>query len=326
MLALPACSSWCNKEPPAAKPTKPSAARVELQNPGKEPRAELEVGRWSGFRYWQIVENDSSFGTEGLPPAKAPTSSLTTQYEVVRGVADPIVRERDGAELRLIEEKGVIADVQLSSAELPAEALSALQTVFGALSGTTTKQLVSDAGEIVELQTELVGGKKPAPAIKRFLDEAFDAQRRFPFRLPPAPVGVGARWRFTDPREIKGVKATQVAEMTLMALDQETARIGIRLRLQAGTQMIPHPLDPLRQATLESFRGDGDGQLTVARMSAVVLAARLATTASLKLSTQEPGQARKSVTFTSASVLRLRGGTGTAPAAEPAADAAPDAK
>lgn len=322
-LGASGCTGFCGRDksaPDAAAGAKPS---VELLAPGKEPRVELEVGRWTGMRYWQVVENDASFGLEGQPPVKAPTSTLTAAYEVVRGAADPIVRETDAGTRRLIEEKSVIEAVDVASPELAPEALAQLRTMFGMLVGVTTRQLIADDGELAEVSTELVGGQKPTPEVQRFLDDAFDVQRRFPFRLPPAAVGAGARWRFTDPLDVRGVRATQVAEMTLLTLAGNSARISIRVRLEARTQMIPHPLDPTRQATLEGFRGDGDGELVIDRMTALVLSGRLATTAKLTLSTQEANQARSSVTFMSASVIRLRGGTGEPPAPEPSPEAGP---
>jgi hypothetical protein len=311
-LVLPACGSWCNRAPEQKMQTT-AEPRIELTDPGREPRAELEVGRWSGFRYWLALENDASFGVVGMPLAKAPTTEMTLAFEVLRGTADPIVREQEGIERSLIEERSVIEGVRLGSTELAPEAMAQLQTAFDGLLGTTTKQLVAQNGEIVELEVELVGGLEPPPDVKRVLDEGFDLQRRFPFRLPPSPVGVGARWRFSEAIELRGVRATQVAEMTLIALDARTARIGIRLRLQAGTQMIPHPLEPGRQATLESFRGDGDGELEIERQTAVVLSSRLATTAKLELSSIDAQQGRQVATFMSASVLRGRGGAGPAP-------------
>ena len=311
LLLLPACSSWCNRKPDADKPKAP---RVELLDKGREPRAELELGRWTGFRYWTAIESEGSFGIQGLPPAKAPKTTVTMASEVLRGGADPIVRDRKGETLELIEERSTLADIRVDSPDLPPEQVAALQGAFSLLRGTTTKQLVATTGEVVEVKTELVGGKKPTPEVERLLDDAFDAQRRFPFRLPPQAVGVGARWRFKEPVDLRGVRATQVAEMTLVALAERSARVGIRVRFEAGTQMIPHPLEPGKQATLEGFRGDGDGELEIDRMTAVLTAARLATTATLKISTLDAQQQRKVTTLMAASVMRIRGGVGAPPA------------
>jgi hypothetical protein len=315
--AVPACAGpaglqfLVNRAPRTTSRHAPKSP-VELDL-GREPRAELEVGRWTGFRYWLSLQNEGSFGVVGMPAARAPMTEMMLGTEVVRGVADPIVREEDGGTRRLIEERSVIQDVRVSSPDLEPGALAGLQAALDGLRGTTTKQLVAQNGEIAELQIELVGGKKPPPEIKAVLDEAFDVQRRFPFRLPPTPVGVGARWRFSEPMLIRGVRATQVAEMKLTALDARSARIGIRLRLQAGTQMIPHPLDPNRQATLESFRGDGDGELEIDRETAMVLSSRLATTAKLELSSIDDQQRRQVATFMASSLVRSRGGVGEVP-------------
>lgn len=313
-LSTPACSSWCNRAPKKdSDKDKKDQPRVELLSEGREPKAELEVGRWSGFRYWLTLETDTSLGIQGMAPVKAPTSSVTFAFEVTRGGADPIVREQDGEERKLIEERSVVEDVRVRSAELPPAAVLQIQTALGGLRGTATRQLVGVNGEIVELKTELVGGHKPTPEIKQVLDQALDMHRRFPFRLPPTPVGVGARWRFTDPMKINGVRATQVAEMTLTSLGDKSARIAIRVRLEAGTQMIAHPMNPLRQATLEGFRGDGDGELEIDRMTAVLLSGRLATTAKLQLSSTDSNGKREAGTFMAASVLRIQGGAGAPP-------------
>jgi len=159
--------------------------------------------------------------------------------------------------------------------------------------GTTTRQLVSEDGELVEVKTELVGGKPPAPEVKRALDETWEVQRRFPFRLPRVPVGVGARWRFADAIELNGVRAMQIAEMQIADMDATRVKIRIRLRQQAPRQEVPHPLDPNDTAMLERYRGDGEGELVMDRVSAVLLDARLATTANLEVSAFLDGQPTK---------------------------------
>lgn len=311
LAIAPGCDgALCGKRSPApaasasAKP--PEAEGIDVLNVGGEPRVRLEVGRWSGLRYEQVVETDGSFGITGQPPAKAPTSHATLLIDVVHGSADPIERDVDGRTRRLVEEHGRVQSLRVSSAELPPEVIAGMNQAFALLVGTTTRQWVGENGELVDVTTELVGGKAATPEIKHALDQLFASQRHFPFRLPPAPVGPGAKWKFTQQIDVRGIRTLQVAEMTLSALTKDGAKIGISVRQQAPTQDIPHPLRPGESARVEQYRGDGTGELTVDRLTGVVLDARLATTGSVRLSWLD-GAERAEATFMAASVTRIAG-------------------
>jgi len=289
-----------------------AAARVEVLGLGKEPRAKLEVGRWAGLVYQLESQRDGSFGLSGQPPTKTPTAIMKSEFEVLRGTANPIERDVDGRHMSLIEERAVVKGIEVKSATLPAPALAQLNAAFGLLVGLTTRSLIGENGELVELKTESVGGVKPPPEVKKLLDNALDAQRHFPFRLPPVPVGVGARWRFTEPFEVRGVKATQVADMTLVALDESIARIAIRARHQAPKQEVPHPTEPGLTATLDALRGDSDGELTIDRLTAYVLSARLTATSYLSMTWMGADGQDQHATFMQAEVQRMTGHVGPA--------------
>jgi hypothetical protein len=286
---------------------------VEVLGAGAEPRQKLEIGRWTGLTYQLTSQRDGSFGLSGKTPIKTPTSIMESHFEVLRGTADPIEREIEGRQLRLIEERAVVERIEVQSATMPPEALAQLNAAFGLLKGLTTRSLVGEDGELVELKTESVGGVKPPPEIKKLLDGALDAQRHFPFRLPPVPVGVGARWRFSGPFEVRGVKATQVADMTLLELGEGTARISIRTRHTAPKQEVPHPTEPGLRATLDALRGDSDGELTIDRLTAYVIAARLTSTSFLTMTWMDPTGQDQHATFMQAEVQRMTGHVGSQP-------------
>lgn len=314
-LLLPGCAKACSPEGKTDEPQKPAvvetAGGVKLTNAGREPKNKLEVGRWTGLQYQQTVESSGSIGLSGAPPARGPTLSATTSFSVLRGTADPVAKTIDGRKLSLVEERGELVDVHAESKEVPPEALKQLDQGLALLVGIVTRQLVAEDGEVAEVTTELVGGKKPTPEIKQLLDKTFDAQRRFPFRLPPTPVGVGAKWSFSEPIVIQGIHATQASEMTLTSFDEHTAKIAIVVRQQGGRQELQHPLDPSAWATVEQYRGDGNGEFRIDRLTAVVLDAHLATTGSLRLSWKE-GDQPKNATFIAASVTNIRGHIGAA--------------
>src|SRR5262245_27072791 len=108
VLALFAgCDGGCRKKKPAPVDANKDDAPVgiEILNLGSEPREKLEVGRWVGLHYDLEMQTDGSFGIRGLPPVKAPTSIIGFRVEVLRGTADPVLRDRDNQKLRLVEER-----------------------------------------------------------------------------------------------------------------------------------------------------------------------------------------------------------------------------
>ncbi len=265
-LLSPGCQWMCGKKkPPEARvdAADDTPVGVEVLSPGREPRAKLEVARWSGLSYELETQIDGSFGLLGLPAAKSPTSILATHAEVLRGTADPVTQEVDGKKLELVEERAHLDRIEIQSSTLPPDMVKQLNAAFALLKGMTTRSLTAPNGELVVLETETVGGVVPPPEVKKVLDEILDAQRHFPFRLPPVPVGLGARWRFSSPLDIRGVKALQVADMTLVELGPKLVRVGIRVRHQAPRQAVAHPMDPNVTARLDALRGDADGEIQI---------------------------------------------------------------
>src|SRR5260221_3875587 len=114
---------------------------------------------------------------------------------------------------------------------------------------------------------------------------------------------MGARWRFREQLDVNGVHAVQVADMTLKAVDSNIAIVGLALRQDAPAQEVPHPLVPGAKALLEQFRGDGEGELTVDRLTAIVVRGRLASTSRLTLSGDVGGK-HGTATLVSASVIQ----------------------
>jgi hypothetical protein len=323
LMTLPGCEWMCGKKkppPPASEEPRDTPSRVDVQSVGREPRVKLEVARWAGLTYQLESETDGSFGVQGAAPARAPTSFASLHYEVLRGSADPLEKEIDGRKLRLVEERATLADIGIRSKDVTPDVLAKLNAGFGLLRGSTTRQLVAEDGEIAEATTELVGGMVPPKELKSFLDAALDGQRHFPFRLPTVPIGVGARWRFSEPLVIRGAKALQVADMTLISLGPNTARIGIRVRHQAPRQQVPHPLEPGLTATLDALRGDAEGEITIDRMTACVLSARLNGTSFLTLTWMDNDGKDQTATFMQATIQRMQGHVGEVEAGADAGD------
>lgn len=301
----PGCDGGCSGcgADPDTTPDAASEAegRVEFLDAGKEPRVKLQVGRWQGLTYRWQVKNESSFGLQGNKPVRSPTVVAEMTFRATRGSADPIVRERNGKEFKLVEERATVDSLEVEPKGIPPETAAAMNQGLAGYVGTRTRMLVAEDGEVFEMKTELVGGVAPAPEEKEVLDRSWEVQRRFPFRLPPEPVGVGAKWRFSETVELGGVKAIQMAEMSLKSISERQVVIRISVRQHAPVQEFPHPFAPGKTALLEQFRGDGEGQLTIDRLTGIPMQGKLSVTGRLTVSTL--GNPGERASFISASVL-----------------------
>ncbi len=316
-LVLGACGSHCGHAKPAVETSDAQAASVEVLDPGKAPRVQLALGRWSGLSFLTEYTSDGSMGIVGRPPIKAPTTVMRVRFDVERGTADPIVKQGPDGEQRLVQQRAVIESLTVNSPQLPPESVQKFNDSLAALAGTSMLQLIGEDGAIVDVKTQTVGGTAPPERVKKMLDDTWSSQRHFPFRLPPSAVGVGAHWRFSDPIERQGVRAIQVADMTLLSIDDNVVKIRIRVRRSAPRQEIKNPMDPDANAMLEQYRGDGEGELTMDRLTAVMLGARLATTASLKLSAFNAKGDKQFLTLVSATLLQSHSSIGAPEAAPP---------
>ncbi len=319
VLLVPACDFHCggaSAKKDARVVSDSGSGRVELVRSGRAPRAKLAVARWAGFRYRIELTNTGTFGVEGQAPQRPPATVAVLDYKVLRGTANPVMH--DGRPC--VEEQAVFKSLRVKPGALPAPLAAKADQDLSVADGTTTRQLVTDDGEIAQIKTELVGGKKPTPEMQKALDKIWESQRHFPFRLPPVPVGVGASWRFTEPTELHGVRGLQVADMTIIAMDAKNVRIRFHLHQQAPRQELTNPLDPSSTAILEHYRGDGQGEFTIDRMTAVIRRARLTLTASLGMSAIDQTGKKQQATFIAAEILSARGWLGAAEAGVPGSE------
>jgi hypothetical protein len=281
-----ACS-WFVKKPPAESPV---YTDVETLSEGSDPRVTLRVARWTGLRYRTTLEASGSLALEGVQPLVGPITTMIIDNEVLRGSADPLIERQYGGPVRLIEERSLLRSMSIRQEGVPQQIIDFWNLALAPLRGTTYLQRVAESAEVMQLRSEMLGGVKPPEAITKAVDQALEEQRHFPFRLPPRPVGVGARWRFREDLEVSGAHGAQIAEMTLRAIDANQAVVGIAIRQDAPRQSIPHPLIPGASAVLEQFRGDGSGELIVDRLTAILVRGRIVVTARSTVSADSGGQ------------------------------------
>jgi hypothetical protein len=224
---------------------------------------------------------------------------------VLRGSADPILVRRDGGVEERIEERVMLENLTARHNDAPPAMLEEFNRGLAPFRGSSLRQQVTASAGIAMLKSELIGGVKPSDEVLRALDTTLETQRHFPFRLPAVPVGIGARWRFRESVKLNGVAAAQIADMSLKAVDGNTAVVGIVLRQEAPRQEVPHPFYPGKKAVVDHFRGEGEGELVVDRLTAVPLKGRLVGASRLAMSGELNGQ-QATVTLVGANVITAR--------------------
>jgi hypothetical protein len=278
------------KNPLLASPPKDTTySDVTMVTDGAEPKVTLRVARRTGLRYRMIVEGSGSMALEGAPPLQGPTMTSTVDREVLRGSADPVVATVDGGMMQLIEERAVIQRMTVKQADAQPGVLEAWNRMLHPLEGTPLRMLIAESAAVVSVEGEH-GDVQPPKEVQAMVQQTLESQKHFPFRLPSRAVGVGARWRFSDKLDFAGIHLTQIAEMTLKRIDETSAVVGLVLHQEAVRQAIPHPFMPGKRAMVDQFRGDGDGELEVDRLTAIVKKGRLVSAARITLTGEINGQ------------------------------------
>ena len=302
------CHSSCGRTEPNTEGEKagPEVKSVRVVDRGLEPRISLRVGRWAGLKYRIRIEANGSFGLAGQQAIHTPMTHMTFFYEVLHGLADPVVKTRQLGREQLISERAVLEDMHAESDVLPPEMLKRWNEGLRLFEGSSVQQLVAEDGEIVEVTTERVAGVDPGPAIKKLFDVGLEIQRRFPLRLPHGEVGVGAKWRFSEKVEVGGVHAMQIADMSLLRIDDEEVAIRFRIRQEAPRQAMAFPQLPHEDTMVESFHGGGHGEIVMDRLTGVLLSAQFSSNARMTASGILDGK-RESASYFMGTAAKMTG-------------------
>lgn len=271
--------------PPAASP-KPktskivggASTRVELIEPGAEPRVALRYQYAEGRKERARLVSGSGLSMEiagqKLELPAMPDLEMTATIEILELLGNGSARRRIA-----------IDRVELSKGGLDPSMRGDVESALASLKGLKGRDVIDSRGFIHELRLERA---KADPQLRQFLESMQQALGQMGAPFPEEPVGKGARWRIDTKVTQQGIDLRQTANYTLVELDGNKGRAKITLTQSAPAGAVNPPgLPPGVQAELLSLDSKGAGELAF-DLTRMVPKGRVTTKSKIRVRTQVP--------------------------------------
>lgn len=247
-----ASPEWVIGQQPAILP----APKVEVLNPGAEPRQQLRFKPAVNAKQTSVMKFDidmeMSISNAAMPKVELPTNVITIDTTVNK--VDPngdIHYEFRYSKIDVID-NGKVPKPVLEAMENQNKKLVGIGGTFVADNRGYTK-----SGRFT--MTEALD-----PSTRQVFDQLSQSINQFSYPLPEAAIGKGARWRVSSPLTISGITLTQTATYQLVSLQNGVATIDFSLTQKAQAQKLTQPGLPSGAVmTLKSLSSQGKGKTTM---------------------------------------------------------------
>jgi hypothetical protein len=238
-----------------AVPTAESLARVELLQPGMEPRAVLRYHPKVGDKHTVNMLMKMSMGMtvagNDTPEMKMPRMSTSMDVTVTE-----ISQDADISYDIAMTDAGVADDPDAT----PALA-DAMKSAIGGFKGVTGKATMSNRG--ISEKTELKLPKGADPQMHQMMDSLKDSISSGTMMLPDEAVGPGAKWRVKQKHLSQGLNIDQTTTYELLTVDKDQLTAKATIEQEAANQKIQSPAMPTMKIDLDKLTGAGTGNFTV---------------------------------------------------------------
>jgi hypothetical protein len=238
------------------QPSTPSAPKVEVLNPGAEPRQQLRFKPAVNTKQTSVmkfdVDMEMSISSAAMPKVELPTNVITIDTTVNR--IDPngdIHYEFRYSKIDVID-----------NGKVPKPVLEAMTA--------QNKKLVGIGGNFVAdnrgytKSGRFTVPKDLDPTTRQVFDQLSQSINQFSYPLPEAAIGKGAQWRVTSPLTISGITLTQTATYQLVSLQNGVVTIDVSLTQKAQPQKLTQPGLPSGAVmTLKSLNSQGKGKINM---------------------------------------------------------------
>lgn len=218
--------TWAAPENPARLPTEADTPpKVELLEPGKEPRTALRLSFQKGVAFERVMSMRMGVhmvvnGQEG-PKAPAPTISMT-----LRGEIESVDAE---AHARYFSE---VSEVAIEGDELPPAMQTLVKAQLADMMGTRVSARISPRG----IQSEgKVQTKSTNPQLLATLDSVKQSFAQMSVPFPVEAVGVDGRWAVTSEMKMNGLPLRQRMVYRVVSVSERELVLSATLEQSLAT-------------------------------------------------------------------------------------------
>jgi hypothetical protein len=192
--------------------------------------------------------------------------------------------------------------VEKSSGVQPA-VLEKIRSQFKKLEGITGTAIVDSRGQTKSFNLKLPSTVDPGTA--QLLEQLQQSLKNIAVGLPAEPLGVGAKWRVSQPIEINRIKMTGTAVYELVSLEQGGATIKVAVEQQGQGQRLTLPnLPPNLVINLTSLDSKGQGDVVLRWNRITPIQSTLAIASKMNFQISQPGRSQP-MPFQSETTVKL---------------------
>ena len=239
----------------SSAPKAESIARIEVLEPGAEPRTVLryhpKVGDKHTLNMLLKMSMAMNVANTETPQMKMPRMSMTMDTTVTG-----ISQEGDISYEMLMTDAGVADDPDAT----PMLA-SAMKNSVQSFKGVSGKGTMSNRGISEKTEMKLPPGADPQ--VRQMMDSIKESISSGTVLLPEEAVGAGAKWRVKQTRGAQGMSIDETTTYELQSLDKDQLTAKATIEQQAANQKIQSPAMPGMKVDLEKLVGSGTGTFTI---------------------------------------------------------------
>ncbi len=258
----------------AAQPSK-----IELLNPGAEPRRELKFRPAANSKQSMTMtmgmSMDMSMGESPLP--KTPIPKMVIKMDLNVQKVDPsgdIYYNFAYSDIKTIAEK-----------DTPPAMLAAMQKSLKSLIGIQGNIVIDSSGLVKS--KNLILPKTIDPTLKQTLEQFDKSIDQISTQLPRGMLGVGAKWQVNDALQSGGIKFNQSSIYEIVEMNDLGMTVQSKINQSALPQDLKLPnVGKEVKAKLTSLNSTGEGQYRVRFDSLLPIAGKLSIDTNSKMSIQ----------------------------------------
>ncbi|MGB5969769.1 MAG: hypothetical protein WBG70_15755 [Spirulinaceae cyanobacterium] len=255
--------------------------KVELINPGAEPRQELrfapKVNQEQTVQMNMQMEMSMSLAGQTQPAFKSPQMQMTVEAKVTD-----------------VDENGDIhvdfsytdADVVADSNTSP-EMAEAMRNQIKQMVGFKGSMIVDSMGNTKDVNFDLP--ESVDPNSKQMLEQMLNSLKQLSSPVPAQAVGEGAKWQVDNTLTANGITLDQVSTYEVESLQGDTVTLKTTVQQQADPQKVSPPgLPPNASINLQSLNSQGEGTFTIKLDQILPTSATMAITSDTQMAVKQP--------------------------------------